>query len=44
MIDLTMMILMKLEVANYVMRILLLLLLGGFLLWSLLRDYRLVSH
>lgn len=32
------------ETADYVMRILLLLLFGGFLLWSLLRDYRLVSH
>ena len=35
---------MELEMADYVLRILLLLLFGGFLLWSLLRDYRLVSH
>jgi len=36
--------LMALETADIVTRILLLALLGGFLLWNLLRDYRLLSH
>ena len=36
--------LMEIETLDYVTRILLLVFLGGFLFWSLLRDYRLVSH
>ena len=36
--------LMASETADYVTRILLLVLLGSFLVWNLLRDYRLVSH
>ena len=36
--------LMALETADIVTRTLLLVFLGGFLLWSLLRDYRLVSN
>ena len=36
--------LMEIETLDYVTRILLLIFLGGFLVWSLLRDYRLVSH
>ena len=36
--------LIAIETADIVTRILLIVFLGGFLLWSLLRDYRLLNH
>ena len=36
--------LFAIETADIVTRILLIVFLGGFLLWSLLRDYRLLNH
>ena len=36
--------LIAIETADIVTQILLIVFLGGFLLWSLLRDYRLLNH